>query len=57
MNVTQKGAYENDHKEIPGNPSTAKSSTLHLNTRPNKELLRVLTEKEWDFRIEKAMLL
>ena len=54
MNVTQKGAYENDHKEIPGNPSTAKSSSLHLNTRPNKEPLRVLTEKEWDFWIEKG---
>lgn len=54
MNVTQKGAYENDHKEIPGNPSTAKSSTLHLNTRPNNEPLRVLTEKEWDFWIEKG---
>ena len=54
MNVIQKEAYENGHKEIPGNPSTAKSSTLHLNTRPNKELLRVLTEKEWDFWIEKG---
>ena len=54
MNVTQKGAYENDHKEIPGNPSTAKSSSLHLNSSPNKEPLRVLTEKEWDFWIEKG---
>ena len=54
MNVTQKGVYENDHKEIPGNPSTAKSSSLHLNTRPNKEPLRVLIEKEWDFWIEKG---
>jgi hypothetical protein len=54
MNVTQKGAYENDHKEIPGNPSTAKSSSLHLNSPPNKEPLRVLTEKEWDFWIEKG---
>ena len=54
MNVIQKEAYENGHKEIPGNPSTAKSSTLHLNTRPNKEPLRVLTEKEWDFWIEKG---
>ena len=54
MNVIQKGAYENNHKEIPGNPSTAKSSTLHLNRRPNKEPLRILTEKEWDFWIEKG---
>ena len=54
MNVIQKEAYENGHKEIPGNPSTAKSSTLHLNIRPNKEPLRILTEKEWDFWIEKG---
>ena len=54
MNVTQKGAYENDHKEIPGNPSIAKSSSLHLNSPPNNEPLRVLTEKEWDFWIEKG---
>ena len=54
MNVIQKEAYENGHKEIPGNPSTAKSSTLHLNTRHNKEPLRILTEKEWDFWIEKG---
>ena len=54
MNVIKKEAYENGHKEIPGNPSTAKSSTLHFNTRPNKEPLRILTEKEWDFWIEKG---
>jgi hypothetical protein len=37
------------HKEIPGNPSTAKSSQLHLNDRSNGEPLRVLTESDWDF--------
>ena len=39
----------NDHKDIPGNPSTAKSSKLKLNTRPNYEPLRVLSEEDWAF--------
>ena len=39
----------NAHKEIPGNPSTAKSSTLHLNDRSNGEPLRILTEEDWSF--------
>jgi hypothetical protein len=37
------------HKDIPGNPSTAKSSTSKLNNRSNGKPLRVLTEAEWDF--------
>lgn len=37
------------HKEIPGNPSTAKSSRLRLNDRSNGEPLRILTERDWDF--------
>jgi len=37
------------HKEIPGNPSTAKSSALHLNDRSNGEPLRILTEEDWNF--------
>jgi hypothetical protein len=41
----------NAHKEIPGNPSTAKSSQLRLNDRNNGEPLRLLTEKDWDFWI------
>src|SRR5208283_2834374 len=40
-----------EHKEIPGNPSTAKSSALRLNDRSNGEPLRVLSEKDWDFWI------
>jgi hypothetical protein len=41
----------NAHKEIPGNPSTAKSSQLRLNDRCNGEPLRLLSEKDWDFWI------
>ncbi len=39
------------HKDIPGNPSTSKSSSLKLNDRSNGKPLRVLTESEWDFWI------
>jgi hypothetical protein len=37
------------HKEIPGNPSTAKSSQLKLNDRSNGKPLRVLSEEDWAF--------
>ena len=40
-------AYENTHLDIPGNPSTAKSSTLSLNQRENAEPLNCLTEQQW----------
>ena len=46
--------YKNEHQEIPGNPSTAKSSTFSLNTRTNQTPLRVLTETEWQFWMEKG---
>jgi hypothetical protein len=39
----------NAHYEIPGNPSTAKSSQLSLNNRTNGEALRVLSEEDWTF--------
>jgi ectoine hydroxylase-related dioxygenase (phytanoyl-CoA dioxygenase family) len=39
----------NQHKDIPGNPSTAKSSTKGLNQRLNNEPLRLLTEDQWAF--------
>ncbi|MBL7873924.1 MAG: phytanoyl-CoA dioxygenase family protein [Cyclobacteriaceae bacterium] len=39
------------HKEIPGNPSTAKSSSLKLNDRSNGEPLRQLNEADWKFWI------
>ncbi len=41
----------NAHKEIPGNPSTAKSSAQKLNDRSNGQPLRILTESDWDFWI------
>jgi Phytanoyl-CoA dioxygenase (PhyH) len=37
------------HKEIPGNPSVAKSSTQKLNDRSNGKSLRVLSEEDWNF--------
>lgn len=37
------------HKDIPGNPSTAKSSNLKLNDRSNGKPLRILTENDWKF--------
>ena len=39
----------NEHYDIPGNPSTAKSSALQLNDRLNGEPLRVLSEEDWAF--------
>lgn len=42
---------QNQHKDIPGNPSTAKSSKIKLNDRSNGQALRVLSEEEWDFWI------
>ena len=39
----------NAHKEIPGNPSTAKSSAVKLNDRSNGLPLRLLTEEQWQF--------
>ncbi len=40
------------HEAIPGNPSTATSSTLKLNDRSKGKPLRVLSEADWDFWIE-----
>ncbi|MEX2232544.1 MAG: phytanoyl-CoA dioxygenase family protein [Cyclobacteriaceae bacterium] len=39
------------HKDIPGNPSTAKTSKIRLNDRSNDKPLRVLTEEQWQFWI------
>jgi hypothetical protein len=41
----------NLHKEIPGNPSNAKTSEIKLNDRSNGEPLRLLTEEDWKFWI------
>ncbi|MEN0005083.1 MAG: phytanoyl-CoA dioxygenase family protein [Bacteroidota bacterium] len=40
---------QNAHKDIPGNPSTAKSSKQKLNDRSNGKALRVLSEADWEF--------
>ena len=37
------------HKDIPGNPSTAKSSKVKLNDRSNGKPLRLLSEDDWKF--------
>lgn len=41
----------NAHKNIPGNPSTAKSSAQKLNDRSNGKPLRVLSDDDWKFWI------
>ena len=40
---------DNAHKDIPGNPSTAKSSAVKLNDRSNGKPLKVLSEEDWQF--------
>lgn len=49
MQPTAATGTMNAHKDIPGNPSTAKSSKLKLNDRSNGEPLRVLSEEDWQF--------
>ncbi|MEX2593542.1 MAG: phytanoyl-CoA dioxygenase family protein [Anditalea sp.] len=41
-----------DHKAIPGNPSTAISSPIRLNDRSSGKPLNLLTEEDWSFWIE-----
>lgn len=40
-----------NHKDIPGNPSTATSSKIGLNDRSNGKPLRVLSQEDWQFWI------
>ncbi len=44
--------FEKAHKDIPGNPSTAKSSLVKLRTKANAESLRVLSIEDWRFWLE-----
>ena len=44
----------NAHKEIPGNPSTAKSSEIKLNDRSNGQPLMVLSEDDWKIWVYKG---
>jgi hypothetical protein len=49
--MAQTMAPNQNHKEIPGNPSTATSSHLKLSDRSNGKPLRVLSEEDWAFWI------
>ncbi|MEL7220424.1 MAG: phytanoyl-CoA dioxygenase, partial [Bacteroidota bacterium] len=40
---------DNQHKDIPGNPSTAKSSTVQLRKSATADSLRVLSIEDWKF--------
>jgi hypothetical protein len=40
-----------NHKDIPGNPTTATSSKFRLNDRSNGKPLRILSEEDWKFWI------
>lgn len=51
MVPTMVPAQNNAHKDIPGNPSTATSSTIKLSDRSNGKPLRVLSEEDWNFWI------
>ena len=42
----------NGHKDIPGNPSTAKSSSVQLRQSATPESLRVLSIDDWNFWLE-----
>ncbi|WP_394748316.1 phytanoyl-CoA dioxygenase family protein [Spongiimicrobium salis] len=42
-----KVVLENQHTDIPGNPSTAKSSAVQLRQEANEASLRVLTLEQW----------
>ena len=45
-------AIYNDHKDIPGNPSTAKTSKLKLRKKVSFNSLKVLSVNDWKFWIE-----
>jgi hypothetical protein len=52
MTMAPTMAPANAHKDIPGNPSTAKSSSRKLNDRSNGKPLQLLSEQDWKFWIE-----
>ncbi len=49
MTMAPTGSPNKNHKDIPGNPSTATSSKTKLNDRSNGKPLRVLSEEDWAF--------
>ena len=40
---------DNQHKDIPGNPSTAKSSKVQLRKEATTDTLRIMTMEQWNF--------
>ncbi len=40
---------DNQHKDIPGNPSTAKSSKVQLRKEATTDSLRIMTMEQWNF--------
>lgn len=47
-----KSSPNQNHTDIPGNPSTATTSKIKLNDRSNGKPLKVLSEEDWKFWIE-----
>ena len=47
--MTPSNGPDNQHKDIPGNPSTAKSSNVKLRVEATADSLRVLTMDQWEF--------
>jgi len=45
---------KNEHTDIPGNPSTAKSSDVQLRKEATADSLRVLSMEQWGFWKEKG---
>lgn len=45
--MAPKSSPNKNHKDIPGNPSTATSSKMKLNDRSNGKPLKVLSEEDW----------
>ena len=50
--INERESPNQNHKEIPGNPSTATSSVQKLNDRSNGRPLKVLSEADWEFWLE-----
>jgi hypothetical protein len=49
MKPASNNLKDNQHKDIPGNPSTAKSSSIRLRESATPDSLRVLTMDQWEF--------
>lgn len=49
MAPTMTPGMANGHTDIPGNPSTSKTSSIRLNDRSNGKPLQILSEADWKF--------